>query len=142
MPLVVTIRVPTSIAAMEAVVEGLAALNFRAMHTAVLGGGGFPPLYESGIVYRREPPGSEEWQSAIDLMRTGEGDCEDLSAYRVGELRTLGEPATVAIIRNPSGSYHAVVRREDGSIEDPSRICIAIEMERKASSQKRKRKDH
>lgn len=116
---------------MMAAIEGLAAQNFQLMHAASLGGGGFPRLYDSGIVYRREPPGQEDWQNAIDLLRTQEGDCEDLSAYRVGELRNEGEPATVEIVRNPSGSYHAIVRRADGTHEDPSRILIAQEAQRK-----------
>ena len=127
MPLLVTMRVPATTGAIECAVEGLTALNYRAMHTASVGGGGFPALYSSGIVYRKEPHGVENWQNAIDLLRTMQGDCEDLSAYRAGELRMLGEPAAVAIIRNPSGSYHAVVRRADGAIEDPSRILLALE---------------
>lgn len=127
MPLLVTMRVPATIGAIECAVEGLTALNYKAMHTAQLGGGGFPPLYSSGILYRREPHGTEFWQNAIDLLRSREGDCEDLAAYRAAELRSIGELASVGVIQNPSGSYHAVVRRQDGSIEDPSRILLALE---------------
>lgn len=127
MPLIVSMRVPATIGAIESVAEGLTALNYRMMHIASVGGGGFPALYDSGIVYRREPIGKEEWQSAANLLRTGEGDCEDLAAYRAAELRFEGEPATVAIVRTRRGSFHAVVRRGDGRIEDPSRILLAIE---------------
>jgi hypothetical protein len=126
MPLVLTMRVPASIGAIEAVAEGLAGLNYRMMHVASVGGGGFPALYDSGVVYRRER-GTERWQPATDLLRNMRGDCEDLAAYRAAELRMEGEPATVAIIRTRRGSFHAVVRRGDGSIEDPSRILLAIE---------------
>lgn len=127
MPLLVTLRVPATLGAIESAVEGLTALNYRMMHTAHVGGGGFPPLYRSGVVYRREPPGEEDWQSATQLLRNGFGDCEDLSAYRAAELRLDGEPATVAIRRTKRGSFHAIVRRADGKLEDPSRILIAIE---------------
>lgn len=126
MPLVVTMRIPASIGAIEAAAEGLAGLNYRMMHTASVGGGGFPALYDSGVVYRRER-GTERWQPATDLLRNMQGDCEDLAAYRAAELRMEGEPATVAIVRTRRGSFHAVVRRGDGSIEDPSRILLAIE---------------
>ena len=127
MPLVMSMRIPASIGAIESVMEGLTGLNYQMMHTATVGGGGFPQLYESGIVYRREPQGSEQWQPATDLLRSGQGDCEDLAAYRAAELRMEGEPAMVAIVRTRRGTYHAVVRRVDGSLEDPSRILLAIE---------------
>jgi hypothetical protein len=127
MPLTVQLRVPADIGAIEAAVEGLTALNYALMHTARVGGGGFPSLYRSGVVYRREQPGREEWQTAIDLLRGLAGDCEDLAAYRAAELRCEGEPATVAIKRTKRGSYHAVVRRADGTYEDPSRILLALE---------------
>jgi len=127
MPLVVTMRVPASIGAIECAAEGLTALNYKLMHTASVGGGGFPALYDSGIVYRREPIGSEAWQNATELLRTGEGDCEDLAGYRAAELRMQGEPAMVAIVLTRRGTYHAVVRHGDGTIEDPSKILLAIE---------------
>jgi len=127
MPLIVQMRVPASIGAIECAVEGLAGLNYKLMHTATVGGGGFPRLYDSGIVYRKEPHGSEQWQNAIDLLRSFQGDCEDLASYRAAELRMDGEPAMVAIVRTRRGTYHAVVRRVDGTIEDPSRILLAIE---------------
>ena len=127
MPLLVTMRIPASIGAIEAAAEGLAGLNYRMMHTASVGGGGFPPLYKSGLVYRPEEVGHEEWQNAVELLRSGEGDCEDLAAYRAAELRMQGEPATVAIVRTRRGTYHAVVRRADGTTEDPSRVCLRLE---------------
>jgi hypothetical protein len=127
MPLIVSMRIPATIGAIEAAVEGMTGLNYRMMHTASLGGGGFPPLYESGLVYRPEEPGHEDWQNAVELLRSGAGDCEDLAAYRAAELRMAGEPATVAVVRTPRGSYHAVVRRADGTIEDPSKTCLALE---------------
>lgn len=120
-------RVPAVPRAIEAAVEALCGLNYQLMHIAALGGGGFPELYRSGIVYRREPIGEEHWQTATELLRNGLGDCEDLSAYRAAELRMLGEPAGVAIVPTRRGSFHAVVRRGDGRIEDPSKILIVLE---------------
>jgi hypothetical protein len=84
-----------------------------------------PSLYESGIVYQQESP-PENWQDIPTLLETGFGDCEDLACYRVAELNTWGIIAGPYIKwrRNPKTgnyTYHALVRRPDGKIEDPSR---------------------
>jgi hypothetical protein len=54
-------------------------------------------------------------------MRRGGGDCEDLATWRAAELRAVGEPARVIVYRSAPSVLHAVVRRGDGRIEDPSR---------------------
>ena len=88
-----------------------------------------PPLYASGVRYRREQPkqcwapvngGCEDWLTALELLRQGVGDCEDLAAYRAAELRLAGEKATAFPRPNGVMGWHIQVRREDGSIEDPS----------------------
>lgn len=80
-----------------------------------------PPLYESGVRYQREPAGSEMWDSAATVAARGYGDCEDLAAWRVAELRLAGEEgAEVAVVRTGPKTLHALVRRGDGSWEDPS----------------------
>lgn len=91
-----------------------------------------PRLYASGIVYRREPiiegRVRERWQTPWETLALGEGDCEDLSIWRVVELRRSGEVgAFVDIVPQRPGLYHAVVRRADGSIEDPTRQTTALE---------------
>ena len=92
-----------------------------------------PRLYEAGIVYRREPVIAgkvrERWQTPWETLHLGYGDCEDLSIWRVVELRRAGEVgAHVAIIPQRRGLYHAVVRRADGSIEDPTKRTMAMEI--------------
>ena len=129
MPLFVTMRVPVSRESIRAALEGLCALNFQVMRQANELGGGFPPLYDSGIVYRKERHGYEDWQNAIELLRAGRGDCEELAGYRVGELRCEGEPALPYIDITPRGSFHALVERASGELEDPSRILLAMEAE-------------
>ncbi len=138
MALHVTMEVPAERSAIEAAVEGLASLNYNLMRSSHVSGDGYPPLYASGIVYRREVPGREDWQSADRLLAGGEGDCEDLAAYRTAELRLAGEPARVAIVPTRGGTmYHAVVRRANGEIEDPSRILIGQEADREEGSKMR-----
>lgn len=131
MTLRIEIHVPPIPAAIEAVAEGLVGLNFWMLQEMDERGFDVPMLYESGVRYRRESAGEEWWESISDVMHVGavgEGDCEDLSAWRAAELRYFyGEPARVRIGRTKRGSFHAVVERGDGTIEDPSRILVELE---------------
>lgn len=95
-------------------VQALARVNAR-----LISGGAIPQLYQSRARYRRER-GREEWRDAAEVARSGYGDCEDLAAYRVGELLAEGEAARAHVYRAAPGLWHVVVRRANGSIEDPS----------------------
>lgn len=83
----------------------------------------FPPLYESGVRYQREPRGQENWQTCKETMRLRTGDCEDLAAWRAAELRVSGaDTAALAVImRVRPGLIHCLVRRGNGVLEDPSK---------------------
>lgn len=97
-----------------------------------------PPLYASGVRYQNEPAGQtfnglpvEEFALIPVVLKRKAGDCDDLAPWRVSELRAKGENAKIRIQwrakRNLDGSigrkfFHIVVRRGDGSIEDPSAI--------------------
>lgn len=84
-----------------------------------------PPLYMCGVRYRPEPDtGVEEFATIPVVLERKWGDCDDLACWRVAELREQGEKAKIRITwkRQPSGLwlYHVVVRRGNGSVEDPS----------------------
>jgi hypothetical protein len=81
-----------------------------------------PDIYKSGVRYQREPAKREYWQAAGETYQLGRGDCEDLAVYACACRIARGESAARAIIRfvRP-GLKHCVVRRADGSIEDPSK---------------------
>ena len=86
-----------------------------------------PKLYESGVRYGEEPNGTiEEFASIPIVLSRGWGDCDDLSPWRVAELRCQGEKAKIRIQWKRQGNgkklFHIVVRRANGEIEDPSRI--------------------
>jgi len=83
--------------------------------------GGLPVLYRSGIRYKREAPNVEQWQTAEETWRKKSGDCEDLVAYRVGELRAAGVAARPLIYVVRPGLRHCVVVMPDGRREDPSK---------------------
>lgn len=113
------INVPASLGvrAVEAALEGLSQLATEEHRASRL-----PPLYKSGVRYRREN-GTEDWLTPREVLAAGHADCEDLSAYRVGELRASGvDPAArIVIERTGPRTLHALVRRGDGQLEDPSR---------------------
>jgi hypothetical protein len=86
-----------------------------------------PALYESGIRYEEEPAGQpyEDFSSIPVVISRGWGDCDDVVAWRIAELRQAGESAKVRLKWEPDLTravrmYHVMVRRADGSIEDPS----------------------
>jgi len=86
-----------------------------------------PPLYRSGIRYRRDP--GEVWQTPSETASVGYGDCEDLALYRAYELRRAGIPARVRVYQATPKTMHVVVERGDGIIEDPSRALGMLEPE-------------
>lgn len=107
----------------ERLLEGVIAENI-----AQLRSGQYPPLYLSGVVYRPEK-GTEDWLTLQQIHASGQADCEDLSAARVAELRFSGRDplATVHIYHSAPATWHAVVRRGSGKIEDPTKIVKRLE---------------
>jgi hypothetical protein len=90
-----------------------------------------PPLYQSGVRYRREscvvsslPETCERFLTYEQLLLERFGDCDDLSSARCAELICSGvDPrARARVYRTKTGGYHAIVVRGDGRIEDPSRL--------------------
>lgn len=85
-----------------------------------------PDLYSSGVRYAVEPTGYELWDPTALLLARGAGDCDDLACARAAELRVReGDRGARAdcypsAIRNGRRTWHAIVVRGDGTIEDPS----------------------
>lgn len=75
--------------------RGVVAANRVTIRTAKKKGRPLPRLFESGVVYEREPwpKGVEEFADIVTILRRGWGDCDDLCAARVAELQEDGEPA-------------------------------------------------
>jgi transglutaminase-like putative cysteine protease len=88
--------------------------------------GPVPALYSGRIRYRREPAGIENWQSARETALLGYGDCEDLVAYRVAELRRQGVKAWPKVVPINARLRHVLVVYRDPRTgaevtEDPSK---------------------
>jgi hypothetical protein len=86
------------------------------------------PLYEltrtGQIVYVFN---FDRWQDIPSCLDRMQGDCKDLSAWRVAELRRAGVFALVDVIsrtrKTPVGDsivYHVRVKLPSGQVEDPS----------------------
>lgn len=78
--------------------EGMIGINVwhmrRAMNRAMQGRGRIiPPLYASGVRYKADRPGEENWKDCLAILKDGHGDCDRLVAYRVAELRVAGVQA-------------------------------------------------
>lgn len=46
-----------------------------------------PSIYDAGVRYKQELPGVEEWQSIPAMLKSGNGDCEDLACWLAAEMR-------------------------------------------------------
>lgn len=80
-----------------------------------------PRWARARVRYAREGPRwIEDWKRAARVARDGSGDCEDLAAYRVADLRVDGIDAHPIAVRTRDGTVHMMVDA-DGVLLDPSR---------------------
>ena len=101
---------------LEALLEGLVRMDLVQLRRGMV-----PPLYQSGVRYRREPRKREDWQTAAETYARRYGDCEDLAAYRAADLRLAGIEARAIVYQAAPGLKHVVVEYPDGRREDPSK---------------------
>lgn len=101
-----------------------------------------PPLYMSGVRYKEDLPGQENWKDCIQVLRDFTGDCDRLVAWRIGELWAANIPARPVInwqqlpkwfcvqeMKFPPhmvpekgiSMVHVLVELPNGTIEDPSK---------------------
>jgi hypothetical protein len=81
-----------------------------------------PSLYQSGVRYKSDPIGSaEDFRPIPRVLSMGCGDCDDLAAWRVAELRVREHIRAVPeVIAIKPGLWHVFVRLPDGRAEDVS----------------------
>jgi len=103
---------------LRALVEVLARAN--GIYAARVGA---PHLYEAGVRYVDT---HDEWRDIPRVLEARGGDCKDLVAWRVAELRAQRVAAVPRIIMQQQGPgsylYHVVVQLPSGAYEDPSKI--------------------
>lgn len=77
----------------------------------------------AGVKWRPEAfPDGEHFDLPSTVVARGWGDCDDLAPWHAGSLRATGrDPKARAVVRRSGPQrWHVVVRRGDGSVEDPS----------------------
>jgi hypothetical protein len=117
-------NVPLSIPVLEAFLEGLVESN-----RLLIEAGRVPPSpLDAGVKYVREERGLEEWRHALEVLRHGAGDCEDLNGWLAGGYRATGtDPyARARVLQAGRGKFHAVCELSDGAIID---VCPPLGME-------------
>jgi hypothetical protein len=79
-------------------------------------------LLDKGAVWRPENMGDEHFDHGATIAERGWGDCDDWAPLHAATLRNSGEdPGAVArVVKSGPNTWHALVQRSDGSIEDPS----------------------
>ena len=111
--------VPNTTTALQGALCGLVRVNQEIIRRKK-----FKPLYKAGVRYVRDVKMAgepEDWQNIEQLYRRGKGDCEDITAARVAELRSLGIDAQPYVKRTGPTKFHALVLMPSGKFEDPSR---------------------
>lgn len=105
---------------LNAALEGVTRLNEE-----LISSGSVPTFRQSvdHVRWQPEPPGAEHFDHAAMVESRGWGDCDDLGPWHAASLRVTGEdPEAKAVVRKSGHKrWHCVVRRSDGTIDDPSR---------------------
>lgn len=84
-------------------------------------------LYQSGVYYKEERFGEEDFFDIPTVLDQGFADCEDLAAWRAAEYLSVGEMSYIVVtwesIQHNSGDidilFHVRVQTRFG-LEDPS----------------------
>lgn len=79
-------------------------------------------LIAQGAKWKPEPPGQEHFDHGAIIGRRGHGDCDDWAPLKAAQLRVTGEDpeAFAEVVKSGPKRWHAIVRRGDGSRDDPS----------------------
>ncbi len=67
----------------------------------------------------------EEFAGVPVVLSRGWGDCDDLCAWRIAELRKAGERASVRLTWQKGAKgrlYHVLVRRHKYEVDDPRSV--------------------
>lgn len=104
---------------LDAALEGVTRLDESLLHAGVV------PTFRDAVQrvrWKPEPPGQEHFDHAALVLHRGHGDCDDLAPWEAASLRATGADRGARAVVKQVGPkrWHAVVRKSDGRIIDPS----------------------
>lgn len=119
----IRIAVPDEHVGAEVVDPALEAVT--KLNEYMLDTGQTPTSYElirRGARWRPEDPGDEHFDHGGTIASRGWGDCDDWAPLHAATLRRTGQDpgARARVIPSGPNTFHALVERSDGTIEDPS----------------------
>ena len=80
---------------------------------------GFPSLFETGVYYKREPVGQENWKDIPTTLEDSHGDCEDLASWLAAEYIMSNTKANAYVYLAKETprvkTYHVVVKYLDSN---------------------------
>lgn len=117
----IEIEVPWTLAGVRVACAALTTANRLYLRSARLAGRPVPPLYKSGVRYRAPFGGVQKFKPIPKVLVDGHGGCARLACWRAAELQEAGERARAVPIQITPRLMHIVVRRGNGTLEDPSR---------------------
>ena len=124
----IEITLPTTGRFAKQIIESAVEVLARADFAYLVDNPDTPTRQTSGVRYQREGLVKvEQWQTIPDMLKSGVGDCEDLAAWEIAQLRRRGIRALphVTQIKNNPGKWHIMVRAKlpggQWYISDPSR---------------------
>ncbi len=119
----IELTVPWTLQGVRVACAALTTINVLLLKDAprVSGGRSFPPLYQSGVVYRRQQ-GPERFLPLPIVYARGHGDCDQLAAWRCAELQCAGINAKAVPYFSAPKLMHVIVLLPDGTTEDPSKL--------------------
>ncbi len=104
---------------LNAALEGVTRLNESMIRA---GAPTADQLIDAGAIWKPEPPGQEHFDHIGIIAKRGWADCDDWAPAKAAQLRVTGEdPGARAVVkRSGNKRWHALVKRSDGSWDDPS----------------------
>lgn len=117
----IELTVPWSVQGVRVACAALTTLNRLFLRAApAVAGKPFPPLYKSGVRYKRQL-GAERFLPIPLVMQRRCGDCDQLACWRAAELQEQGIAARAVPTMVTPRMMHVVVVYPDGRVEDPSK---------------------
>jgi len=102
--------------------DGLVSVDVGQLEKSGIPKGRYPiieGIQAGAIRYERADP-REHWQTWRQLLAGRRGDCEDLTAAVVAELKYNGVPARTYVYKSGPKLYHVVVQTDRWGFLDPS----------------------